>query len=428
MFGISGQRNFPMQKWTQCLPQLCSNSSSHCPQCQVPYRLVKSDLQTGRIKGAHWNMQLQFFPSGYSRAEILEHFGGYHDEDVFIHNGNCAHIRFADIVTVARGVGDFWWSPVLINYENNETGPLFLILSSTNAKENLTSLMCVLLWADEQANNVLNLFADFSLKSVTDDVPDFKLTLPAVHIQQAKSFLEDGIPWKVSTSFLTQHYLSETEGGRDVVFEVTLTQRNEPKVKIESGELVQTSVFGSRRKRSKLNTPQTNGQSQTLALDRAPIPSTSSFNSQSQTPLPGEYIFQDPVNVFCDSCNLEPIHGIRYKCTQCADYDLCSNCVQQGGHHDHHIFVLIRNAVQNKDLVRWQDRAASKTPKLLNKEADPMDEDASEITTSKDFTCEKCSKKTTICERLYRCLTCADCLFVQIALNRTSIPRNTFLQ
>ncbi|ODM86635.1 hypothetical protein Ocin01_20047, partial [Orchesella cincta] len=236
----------------------------------------------------------QFIPSGYSRAEILEHFGGYHDEDVFIHNGNCAHIRFADIVTVAKGVGDFWWSPVLINYENNETGPLFLILSSTNAKENLTSLI------------------------VTDDVPDFKLTLPAVHIQQAKSFLEDGIPWKVSTSFLTQHYLSETEGGRDVVLAVTLTRRDEPKVKIESGELVQTSVFGSRRKRAKLNTSQTNADdlgastSQTLVLDRAPIPSTSSFNisSQSQTPLPGgDYIFQDPVNVFCDSCNLEPIHG-----------------------------------------------------------------------------------------------------------------------
>jgi Ca2+-binding EF-hand superfamily protein len=44
----------------------------------------------------------------------------------------------------------------------------------------------------------------------------------------------------------------------------------------------------------------------------------------------------------CNSCNVVPIRGIRYRCANCADYDLCESCESQGVHTKTHIFYKIR--------------------------------------------------------------------------------------
>lgn len=44
----------------------------------------------------------------------------------------------------------------------------------------------------------------------------------------------------------------------------------------------------------------------------------------------------------CDGCEVQ-IAGIRYKCSQCADYDLCEKC-EQCGTHAEHTFLKIRKA------------------------------------------------------------------------------------
>ncbi|PBP22179.1 EF hand domain protein [Diplocarpon rosae] len=44
----------------------------------------------------------------------------------------------------------------------------------------------------------------------------------------------------------------------------------------------------------------------------------------------------------CNSCNVLPIRGIRYRCANCADYDLCEGCESQGQHTKTHIFYKIR--------------------------------------------------------------------------------------
>lgn len=44
----------------------------------------------------------------------------------------------------------------------------------------------------------------------------------------------------------------------------------------------------------------------------------------------------------CDGCEVQ-IAGIRYKCSQCADYDLCEKC-EQSGTHAEHTFLKIRKA------------------------------------------------------------------------------------
>jgi sequestosome 1 len=45
--------------------------------------------------------------------------------------------------------------------------------------------------------------------------------------------------------------------------------------------------------------------------------------------------------VVCDGCQ-GSIFGVRYKCCQCIDYDLCSNCEQKGIHSDHNMYTIER--------------------------------------------------------------------------------------
>lgn len=44
----------------------------------------------------------------------------------------------------------------------------------------------------------------------------------------------------------------------------------------------------------------------------------------------------------CNSCGVVPIRGIRYRCANCADFDLCETCESQGVHTKTHVFYKIR--------------------------------------------------------------------------------------
>lgn len=44
----------------------------------------------------------------------------------------------------------------------------------------------------------------------------------------------------------------------------------------------------------------------------------------------------------CNSCGAHPIRGIRYRCSNCADYDLCEICEAQGVHTKTHVFYKVR--------------------------------------------------------------------------------------
>jgi hypothetical protein len=45
--------------------------------------------------------------------------------------------------------------------------------------------------------------------------------------------------------------------------------------------------------------------------------------------------------VRCDGCNVEPIRGVRYKCSVCSNYDLCQGCESKNVHSEHP-FLKIR--------------------------------------------------------------------------------------
>jgi hypothetical protein len=45
-------------------------------------------------------------------------------------------------------------------------------------------------------------------------------------------------------------------------------------------------------------------------------------------------------------CNRSPIIGIRYKCLECFDYDLCESCADRQLIHTHHVMAKIRTPHQ----------------------------------------------------------------------------------
>lgn len=57
------------------------------------------------------------------------------------------------------------------------------------------------------------------------------------------------------------------------------------------------------------------------------------------------------LGVICDGCSRSPIIGIRYKCLQCYDYDLCQTCSDYQSIHKHHVFAKI-DYPQQADVVR----------------------------------------------------------------------------
>ena len=49
--------------------------------------------------------------------------------------------------------------------------------------------------------------------------------------------------------------------------------------------------------------------------------------------------------VTCDACN-GSIHGIRYKCSVCWNFDLCEACEKLGNHDKTHILYKIKSPIQ----------------------------------------------------------------------------------
>ena len=54
--------------------------------------------------------------------------------------------------------------------------------------------------------------------------------------------------------------------------------------------------------------------------------------------------------IVCDICNVTPIVGIRYKCAQCADYDLCEMCEASGVHPAAHQLIKMK---QPRSANHW---------------------------------------------------------------------------
>lgn len=56
------------------------------------------------------------------------------------------------------------------------------------------------------------------------------------------------------------------------------------------------------------------------------------------------------IGVTCGSCN-GPVHGVRYKCLTCPDYDLCGRCDSAGVHLGHDMLRVSGNLVKPIHMI-----------------------------------------------------------------------------
>ncbi|GBM93706.1 Next to BRCA1 gene 1 protein [Araneus ventricosus] len=70
---------------------------------------------------------------------------------------------------------------------------------------------------------------------------------------------------------------------------------------------------------------------------------------ENQSDFQGEVVH---TGIFCDNCD-QLIHGIRYKCGNCSDFDLCQECESLPNiHNKNHIFLKIRYPVALKMYLK----------------------------------------------------------------------------
>nr|XP_015930853.1 uncharacterized protein LOC107457248 isoform X2 [Parasteatoda tepidariorum] len=90
---------------------------------------------------------------------------------------------------------------------------------------------------------------------------------------------------------------------------------------------------------------------------QADVPSTKSSLALKEDNLiqcQGEVVHND---IYCDNCD-QLIHGIRYKCGNCSDFDLCQECESLPNvHNKAHIFLKIRYpfALKMYQKQKWQE-------------------------------------------------------------------------
>ncbi|XP_012946086.1 E3 ubiquitin-protein ligase MIB2 [Aplysia californica] len=68
-------------------------------------------------------------------------------------------------------------------------------------------------------------------------------------------------------------------------------------------------------------------------------------------------------NIICDSCKTQGVQGMRWKCTKCHDFDLCTLCYMQDEHDPNHSFMRFDTASTVKG-VKVPKRSQSHSQKV----------------------------------------------------------------
>ena len=69
--------------------------------------------------------------------------------------------------------------------------------------------------------------------------------------------------------------------------------------------------------------------------------------------------------VTCDGCQMHPIVGNRFKCLDCADYDLCQECAMKDEHPHNMLLIknkLYRNCVRRMHKIYHRLNGNPETP------------------------------------------------------------------
>lgn len=106
------------------------------------------------------------------------------------------------------------------------------------------------------------------------------------------------------------------------------------------------------------------------------------------------------LGVFCDGCD-QQVRGVRYKCTQCHDYDLCSACETKGTHDRTHTMFKIAEPSAGCPAFNTT-LAPAPAPAPAPATANPI------TTVHRRILCDRCTPTTSlpIVGARYKCLEC----------------------
>ncbi len=69
-----------------------------------------------------------------------------------------------------------------------------------------------------------------------------------------------------------------------------------------------------------------------------------------------QQLHDDYHSAICDCCDF-PILGVRYKCLNCPDFDICASCEQDGQHAAHpaaHLFLVLPRPLPEEHAAAWK--------------------------------------------------------------------------
>lgn len=132
-------------------------------------------------------------------------------------------------------------------------------------------------------------------------------------------------------------------------------------------------------------------------------------------------------NIWCDKCG-EHVRGLRYKCNQCPDYDLCSRCVTRNdaavihtAAHDHTFKIIPAPPVTSRTCTR-ERRRGPRQSRACPVTANVSPDHAPSPVTHNHVTCDGCEMSPIVGVR-HKCLDCADfdfcdaCMVSKIAVH-----------
>ncbi|KAI0962257.1 hypothetical protein AcV7_001138 [Taiwanofungus camphoratus] len=119
------------------------------------------------------------------------------------------------------------------------------------------------------------------------------------------------------------------------------------------------------------------------------------------------------VGIHCNVCDVDPIVGVRYKCLECDDYDLCAGCLssasQREKHDLSHAFFPIETP-GNMDIYRraYDLTAISRSsfPRSVAPPPPVLEPSGPALVVHKNIICDVCSRE--IVGVRHKCLDCPD--------------------